>query len=314
MRACAADQRLDVEGDALLGAALEIIGADLGFDDKIAHEHAVEFAFLLASADEAARQQPPVDLGRSVGVRPLARDQIANQRDRLRVDRAPPIVPATKRAAKAEHVRTHEQQARNVGRLQRAGETRDQARRAAAARKTASSCATSRCVRRRPRLLSRVSSIAPLKPSAVSLASSAKSGVSSANIMPTSATSRASRQASAETCERRRVHGEFDVVDAHRREARARAARARPLRKGDRRASRSSCADRATAAIAAAAASSATAPSAPLPRVFEIDDVGASRSDDARPPRRRRRWRASGSSCSVFRSALPKKVCFAGVR
>ena len=72
MRAGAPHQSLDVEDDALTDGALEIIGADRGGDDKVAHEHAVEFAFLVASADDPAREQSPIDLRRSVR-RPASR-------------------------------------------------------------------------------------------------------------------------------------------------------------------------------------------------------------------------------------------------
>ena len=57
MRAGAAHQSLDVEDDALTDGALEIVSADLGGDDKVAHEHAIEFAFVVASANDPARQQ-----------------------------------------------------------------------------------------------------------------------------------------------------------------------------------------------------------------------------------------------------------------
>ena len=131
MRAGATHQSLDIEDDALTDAALEIIGADRGGDDEVTHEHAVEFAFLVASANDAARQQSPIDFRRSVGVRPFARDQIADESDRVRVDRALPIVGMTKRASESEDVRTHEQQPRDVRRLERARQAAHQVERAA---------------------------------------------------------------------------------------------------------------------------------------------------------------------------------------
>src|ERR1700722_8950639 len=67
MRAGATHQSLDVEDDALTDGAFEIIGADPGGDDKVTHEHAVEFAFMLASPDDPTRQQSPINLRRRVG-------------------------------------------------------------------------------------------------------------------------------------------------------------------------------------------------------------------------------------------------------
>ena len=109
MRAGAPHQSLDLERHALLGMALEIIGADLRLNDEVAHEHPVDLAFGVASADDSASEQPPIDLRRGVRVGPLARDQIADERDRLRVDRAFAIVGATKRSAESEDVGAHQQ-------------------------------------------------------------------------------------------------------------------------------------------------------------------------------------------------------------
>src|SRR5262249_42775446 len=75
----AAHHGVDVEDDALTDGALEIIGADRRRNDEVAHEHAVEFAVLVAAANEAARQQSPIDFRRSFWVRPLARDEIADE-------------------------------------------------------------------------------------------------------------------------------------------------------------------------------------------------------------------------------------------
>ena len=110
MRAGAPHQSLDIEDDALTDGALEIIGADRGGNDEVTHEHAVEFAFLVTSADEAARQQSPIDFRRSVWVRSFARDQIADENDGGRIDRASPVVGVTKRAAESKDIGTHEQQ------------------------------------------------------------------------------------------------------------------------------------------------------------------------------------------------------------
>ena len=87
MRAGAAHQRLDVEDDALTDGALEIISADLGGDDKVAHEHAVEFAFLVASANDPAASNRQSIFGEASGLRPLARDQIADESDGGGIDR-----------------------------------------------------------------------------------------------------------------------------------------------------------------------------------------------------------------------------------
>ena len=135
VRAGAPHQSLDIEHDALTDGALEIIGADRGRDDEVAHKHAVELAFLVASADDPAREQSPIDLRRSVGVRPLTRDQIADESDGLRVDRALPIVGMTKRASESKDIRTHEQQSRNVRRFERARQAAHQARARGTARR-----------------------------------------------------------------------------------------------------------------------------------------------------------------------------------
>ncbi len=54
VRAGSPHQSFDLEGDALLYMPLEIIGADLRLNDKITHEHPVELALGVASADNAA--------------------------------------------------------------------------------------------------------------------------------------------------------------------------------------------------------------------------------------------------------------------
>ena len=90
------------------------------------HEHAIKFAFMVASANEPAREKSPIDLRRSVGDRPLAGNQISNESDILRVDRASPIMGVTKRASEPKNIRTCEQQSRNVRRLERARQSTDQ--------------------------------------------------------------------------------------------------------------------------------------------------------------------------------------------
>src|SRR5271168_4989647 len=99
VRAGPPHQSLDLENDALLDPALEIIRADLRRDDEVTHEHAVEFAFFVAPADDPASEQSPIDLLRSVDLQSFARDQIADESDGLRIDRASPIVGVTKRAS-----------------------------------------------------------------------------------------------------------------------------------------------------------------------------------------------------------------------
>ncbi len=131
VRAGSAHQSFDLEHHALLGVALEIIGADLRVNDEVTHEHPVDLAFGVASADDAASKQPPIDLRRSVRFGPFSRDQIADQRDGLRVDRAFAIVGVTKRSAKSEDVGPHEQQSGNVGGLERARKAAREPRRAA---------------------------------------------------------------------------------------------------------------------------------------------------------------------------------------
>ena len=93
MRAGATHQRLDIEDDALTDGTLEIIGADRGGNDEVAHEHAVEFAFLIAPANEAARQQSPIDFRRSVGIG-LSR----GIRSRMRTTAVGSIAPRRSRA------------------------------------------------------------------------------------------------------------------------------------------------------------------------------------------------------------------------
>ena len=121
MRAGPPHQSLDLEDDALMDGALEIIGADLRRDDEVAHEHAVEFAFVVPSADDTAREQSPIDLRRSVELRTFARDQIADESDGLRVDRRSPIMGVEQSAPRNPSTsgRT-KQQSRNVRRFERA--------------------------------------------------------------------------------------------------------------------------------------------------------------------------------------------------
>ncbi len=88
LRAGASHQGLDVEDYPLLQAALEIIGANLRGNDKVAHEHPVDLSFGVAPADDPASEQSPIDLCRRVRARPFTRDQIADERNGLRVDRA----------------------------------------------------------------------------------------------------------------------------------------------------------------------------------------------------------------------------------
>ena len=102
-----------------MDAALEIIRADLRRDDEVTHEHAVEFALVVASANDTASEQSPIDLRRSVEVRTFARDQIADESDGLGVDRPSPIMGGTKSAAESENIGAHEQQSRNVRRFER---------------------------------------------------------------------------------------------------------------------------------------------------------------------------------------------------
>ena len=74
VRAGATHESFDVEDDALTDGTLEIIGADRGGNDEVMHEHTVEFAFLVASPNKTARQQPPIDFRRGVRLPSLARD------------------------------------------------------------------------------------------------------------------------------------------------------------------------------------------------------------------------------------------------
>src|SRR5579871_341482 len=76
LRAGTPHQRLDFEHDTLMDAALEIICADLRGDDEVAHEHAVEFTLVVASANDAASEQSPIDLRRSVQLEAFTGDQI----------------------------------------------------------------------------------------------------------------------------------------------------------------------------------------------------------------------------------------------
>ena len=74
MCAGAPHQSLDLERHPLLCLPLEIISADLRLNDEVAHEHPVQIALGIASADDSASEQPPIDLRRAVGVQPLTRD------------------------------------------------------------------------------------------------------------------------------------------------------------------------------------------------------------------------------------------------
>src|ERR1700677_77719 len=109
VRAGATHESLDVEDDPLTDGTLEIIGADRGGNDEIIHEHTVEFASRVAPPNEPARQQSPINFGRNVGIGSLTRDEIADESDRDRIDRALPIAGTTKPPAESEDIRTHAQ-------------------------------------------------------------------------------------------------------------------------------------------------------------------------------------------------------------
>ena len=119
VRASPSHQRFDLEHHALLTLALEIISADLRGNDKIAHEHPVYLTVGVPSADNTSRKQPPINFWRGVRFGPFTRDQITDERNRLRVDRAVAVVGMAKGAAESEDVGAHEQQAGDVGSLKR---------------------------------------------------------------------------------------------------------------------------------------------------------------------------------------------------
>ena len=131
VRAGPSHQSFDLEEYALLRVALEIISADLGRNDEITHEHPIDVAFDVATADDPASEQPPIDLRRSIRLAPFTRNQIADEGDGLWVDCAFTIVSVTQRSTESEDVGADEQQARDVGRLERACESADEARSAA---------------------------------------------------------------------------------------------------------------------------------------------------------------------------------------
>src|SRR6202044_1352399 len=81
--------------------------------------------------DEAARQQSPINFRRNVGIGSLARDQVADENDRGRIDRALPIAGMTKRPSETEDIRTHEQEPGDVRRFKRARQSAHQLKLAA---------------------------------------------------------------------------------------------------------------------------------------------------------------------------------------
>ena len=279
VRAGAPHQSLDVEDDALTDGALEIVGADLSGDDKVAHEHAVEFAFLVASANDPAREQSPIDLRRSVGVRPLARDQIADESDGLRVDRASPIMGVTKRAAESKDIRAHEQQSRNVRRFERARQAADEVERAALRAELVKPHDIEMRDETAARLVARVEHRA-LEAERREFGEESEVGLFVGEHHADEAdVARQPAQGIAETIERRRVHRELDVVDAHRRE-RPRAGEQRFFvvrRIAERRARLASPRD---GGDRLARGIERNGPERAPPRVFQIDDVGPELQDD----------------------------------
>ena len=123
----AAHRDLDVEHDPLRRDALEIVGADMGVNHEVADKNVVDLALVIPAADDAAGEQPPVDFRRPVAVGALSRNEIANQREALRIEPARPIVIDAERAAESEHVRTDEKKPRRVGRLERPRKAADEA-------------------------------------------------------------------------------------------------------------------------------------------------------------------------------------------
>ena len=135
---------------------------------------------------------------------------------------------------------------------------------------------------RRPRVLSRVSSIAPLKPSVGEFGEEGEVGLLVGEHHADEADfARQPLQGIAETIERRAVHGQLDVVDAHRRE-RARACEQRSFvvgRIAERRARLASPRDRGERLPGDI---ERNGPERAPPRVFQIDDVGPELQDDVR--------------------------------
>src|SRR5208283_15253 len=119
--------RVDVEADVLGMTALEIIGADRAGEHKIMHENQIRLDKALIGRDIAAPQmETPIDpriISRARSIR-LARNEIPDHPDRCGVDFALAHAAVAQTAAKAEIIRLQRQQARHVGRFERAGEAR----------------------------------------------------------------------------------------------------------------------------------------------------------------------------------------------
>jgi hypothetical protein len=94
-----------------------------------------------SSSLRGSAEQPVVDLGGRLALlrdpAPVRRDESAHDIDRLGADARGAVVPAAQRAAKTQHVRRQQQEARHIGRLERAREPAHQAMPAAAVDKIA---------------------------------------------------------------------------------------------------------------------------------------------------------------------------------
>ena len=264
-----------------MDGALEFVGADLSGDDKVTHEHAIDFGLLVASADDPASEQSPIDLRRGVGVRPFPRDQVADESDSLRVDRASPIMVVTKRAAESKDIRAQKHEARNVRRFERARQAADQAERAALRAEFVEPHDIEMIGETAAGLVPRVEHRA-LEAELGEFGEEGEVGrLVGEHHADEADFTRQPLQGIAETIERRAVHRQLDVIDAHRRE-RARACEQRRFvvgRIAERRARLASPRDRGERLPGDIERNGAER--AP-PRVFQIDDVGPEFKDDVR--------------------------------
>ena len=147
---------VDIEAHALRLLALVRIGADADRQHEVAHEHAVGRR-ILAGLDRIAarREQPIIDLGRGQVAGAAGCADRAGSRPRTMPTACGSIAAVrsrrdAQRAAEAEVVRLQQQQARDVGRLQRTGEARRSARASRAAATKSRKPAISMWSSRRP--------------------------------------------------------------------------------------------------------------------------------------------------------------------
>ena len=123
MQARADNIDIDVEAHVLLLLRSILIGADRAGHDEIMHEDSIGFGRLV-DGDIAAPEQAPIDAAAVGGLLRAAAvgNKIADHRHGFGVERGLALGASAEGAAKTQIVRAQRQKARNVRRLERAGE------------------------------------------------------------------------------------------------------------------------------------------------------------------------------------------------